>query len=138
MFYLVYVSMAAENISKEDLLKILAESRENNSKAGITGMLLHKDQNFMQVLEGEEAAVRALYQRILLDPRHRGILTLVEGERGERHFADWSMGFQDLSTPEARATPGYSEFLDLPLTAEEFTTDPGRCEKLLWAFKRGE
>ena len=48
------------------------------------------------------------------------------------------MGFQDLSTPEARATPGYSEFLDLPLTAEEFTTDPGRCEKLLWAFKRGE
>ena len=94
MFYLVYVSMAAENISKADLLDILAKSRENNSKAGITGMLLHKDENFMQVLEGEEAAVRALYQRLLLDPRHRGILTLVEGEREERHFADGPWAFK--------------------------------------------
>lgn len=138
MFYLVYVSMSAEDISKEDLLDILAKSRDENSKAGITGMLLHKDGNFMQVLEGEETAVRALYQRIILDPRHRGILTLVEGHREKRHFADWSMGFQDLGAPEARSTPGYSEFLDLPLTADVFSKDPGRCEKLLWAFKRGD
>ena len=138
MFYLVYVSMSAGDISKEDLLDILEKSRHKNAEAGITGMLLHKDGNFMQVLEGEETAVRALYQRIIHDPRHRGILTLVEGERDERHFADWSMGFQDLSKPEARSTPGYSEFLDLPLTADEFSRNPARCEKLLWAFKRGD
>ena len=81
MFFLVYVSMAQEKMSKEDLLDILAQSREANAKAGITGMLLYKDGNFMQALEGEETAVRALYARICRDPRHRGILTLVEGER---------------------------------------------------------
>ena len=138
MFYLVYVSVAAEKASKDDLLEILARSRTNNAEAGITGMLLYKDGNYMQVLEGEEKAVRDLYARIRRDPRHLGIVTLVEGRRDNRCFGDWSMGFQDLSSPEARDVPGYSEFLNTPLTAEEFSSDPGQCERLLWAFKRGE
>jgi hypothetical protein len=138
MFFLVYVSVAQENVSREDLLEILAKSREANAKAGITGMLLYKDGKFMQALEGEETAVRELYARISRDPRHLGVLTLVEGEREDRCFGDWSMGFQDLSSPEARATPGYSEFLNMPLTAEEFSRNPAQCERLLWAFKRGE
>jgi len=138
MFYLVYVSVAAENVSKDDLLEILSQSRFQNAEAGITGMLLYKDGNFMQVLEGEENAVRDLYTRIRHDPRHLGIVTLVEGERDNRCFGDWSMGFQDLSSPEARDVAGYSEFMNTPLTAEEFSSDPGQCERLLWAFKRGE
>jgi hypothetical protein len=138
VFYIVYVSVAQENVSKRTLLDILAKSRESNAQAGVTGMLLYKDGNFMQVLEGEENAVRELYARISRDPRHLGVLTLVEGEREDRCFGDWSMGFQDLSSEEARDTPGYSEFLNTPLTAEEFSKDPGQCERLLWAFKRGE
>ena len=138
MFYLVYVSVTAEKASKDDLLEILARSRTKNAEAGITGMLLYKDGNYMQVLEGEEKAVRDLYARIRRDPRHLGIVTLVEGRRDNRCFGDWSMGFQDLSSPEARDVPGYSEFLNTPLTAEEFSSDPGQCERLLWAFKRGE
>ena len=138
MFYLVYVSVAAEKASKDDLLEILARSRTNNAEAGITGLLLYKDGNYMQVLEGEEKAVRDLYARIRRDPRHLGIVTLVEGRRDNRCFGDWSMGFQDLSSLEARDVPGYSEFLNTPLTAEEFSSDPGQCERLLWAFKRGE
>ena len=138
MFYLVYVSVAAENVSRDELLEILARSRTKNAEAGITGMLLYKDGNFMQVLEGEEQAVRDLYDRIRRDPRHLGIVTLVEGQRDERCFGDWSMGFQDLGAPEAREVSGYSEFLNSPLTAEEFSSTPGQCERLLWAFKRGD
>ena len=138
MFYLVYVSDAAEEVSKDDLLAILAESRDKNAEAGITGMLLYKDGSFMQVLEGDEQAVRALYARIRRDPRHRGVVTLVEGQADRRSFGDWSMGFQDLSSEEARATPGYSEFMNLPLTAEAFQKNPERSVKLLWAFKKGE
>jgi hypothetical protein len=138
MFYLVYVSVAAENVSRDELLDILAKSRTANAEAGITGMLLYKDGNFMQALEGEEAAVLELYARIRRDPRHLGIVTLVEGQRESRCFGDWSMGFQDLSAPEAREVSGYSDFLNTPLTAEEFSKDPGQCERLLWAFKRGD
>jgi len=137
-FYLVYASEASQKISKKGLLEILAQSRESNRKTDITGMLLFKDGHFLQVLEGEEDAVRELFARISRDPRHVKVRTLAEGTRDRRAFVDWSMGFRDLSDPEARQIPGYSEFMNMPLTAEEFARDPGLAEKLLWAFKRGE
>jgi hypothetical protein len=46
------------------------------------------------------------------------------------------MGFRDLQSPEARAIPGYSEFLNTPLTAREFSEDPTRAQKLLLTFKK--
>ena len=42
-------------------------------------MLLYKDGNLMQVLEGEESAVRALYAKITADDRHRGHMILWDG-----------------------------------------------------------
>ena len=37
---------------------------------GITGLLLFIDGGFLQMLEGEERAVRELYTRIAADRRH--------------------------------------------------------------------
>lgn len=136
MFFLVYVSSAVRPFSRSELEDLLATSRDNNARAGITGMLLYKDGNFMQVLEGEEGAVRALYDKIGDDPRHRGEITLREGFTEERQFPDWSMGFRDLQSPEARAIPGFSEFLNTPLTGREFSEDPTRAQKLLLTFKK--
>lgn len=136
MYYLIYVSSATEQFSTDELLDLLAKCRENNARAGLTGMLLHKDGNFMQVLEGEEAAVQAVHARILLDPRHRGIITLLQGPQAERQFPGWSMGLRRLRSADAITTPGYSEFLNTPLTGAEFSSDPSRCQKLLLAFKK--
>ena len=136
MFYLVYVSSATLPFSSADLLDLLAQCRENNAGLGVTGMLLYKDGNFMQVLEGEEATVRALYARIDRDPRHRNTLLLLQGQREERQFPEWTMGFRDLRSAEALSTSGYSEFLNTPLTGGEFTADPSRAQKLLMTFKR--
>jgi hypothetical protein len=55
MFSIVYVSSALKPFSKTDLLTLLEKSRENNTSLGISGMLLYKDGNFMQVLEGESS-----------------------------------------------------------------------------------
>jgi len=77
--FLVYVSSATLPFSGEDLRALLATCRENNAELGVTGMLLYKDGNFMQVLEGDEQAVRGLYARIAADPRHGGEITLQEG-----------------------------------------------------------
>jgi len=49
---LVYVSSATELFSDTQLENLLLRSRQNNSTLGITGMLLYKDGNFMQCLEG--------------------------------------------------------------------------------------
>jgi hypothetical protein len=136
LFFLVYVSSAVRPFSRVDLEDLLATSRDNNARAGITGMLLYKDGNFMQVLEGEEGPVRALYDKIGDDPRHRGKIVLRQGFTEERQFPGWSMGFRDLESPEARAIPGYSEFMNTPLTGQEFSEDPTRAQKLLLTFKK--
>lgn len=136
MFFLVYISSATQPFSVDDLSTLLAVSRKNNAELGITGMLLYKDGNFMQVLEGDERTVRALYEKIGVDPRHSGEITLLQGFVDERQFPDWSMGFRDLNSPEIRATQRYSEFLNTPLTGQEFSGDPSRSQKLLLTFKR--
>ena len=51
IFSLVYVSEGNTTFSKKDLRELLTKSRENNSKLKISGMLLYKGGNFLQVLE---------------------------------------------------------------------------------------
>jgi len=63
-------------------------------------------------------------------------MTLLAESVPERQFPDWSMGFRDLDATDARASPGYSQFLNTPLTDPEFFSDPARCQKLLTTFKR--
>ena len=135
-FFLVYASIANEDFSPEQLLELLAVSRRNNESCGITGMLLYKDRRFLQVLEGDEAAVRATYARIERDPRHRDVVVLVTDEEREREFADWSMAFHDLDDETARQTPGFSSFLGTELSAQEFKDDPSRARQLLRIFRR--
>lgn len=136
MFFLIYVSSAVKPFSHSDLVDLLDHSRKNNTELNITGMLLYKDGNFMQVLEGDKEAVEALHAKIEADPRHRGMFTLLQGTQVERQFPDWSMGFRDLNSAGVGDIPGYNEFLNSPLTGEEFSADPTRCQKLLLTFKR--
>lgn len=104
MHRLMYVSAAARGFDVAELEDILAASRRNNAADGISGMLLHLDGGFLQILEGEEAAVRRAYVRIAKDPRHDDPRILVDAACEERLFPDWSMGFDRLQPgDEARA-----------------------------------
>ena len=136
LHFLVYVSSATTAFSRAELDDILEISRRNNASLDVSGMLLYKDGNLMQVLEGEESTVRSLYSRIAQDPRHRGLMVLLEGPREEREYAGWTMAFRDLESPESRAVPGYSQFLNTPLDSPELVEDPSRCQRLLATFKR--
>ena len=89
----------------------------------------------MQVLEGEQEVVTKLASTIELDCRHRGVLILLRGPSEQCLFSDWSMGFRDLADQSAAKTPGYTDFMNTPLTGAEFSQDPNRCMKLLLLFK---
>jgi hypothetical protein len=115
LFQLLYVSTTREDLSKEALVQLLEKSRSRNHALGITGMLLYQDHSVVQILEGTEADVIFLFQRISSDPRHHGIRILYEGEVKERDFSEWTMGFADLDDDELRSKEGYSEYLNLPL-----------------------
>jgi hypothetical protein len=135
VFYLVYVSSATALFSRAELAEILETSRRRNAARGISGALLYKDGNLMQVLEGDESAVRALYDTIRRDPRHQGLITVMDGYEETRQFAEWSMAYRDIRADETSSLPGYSHFLNTPLTAAEFGTDPTLCQQLLTTFK---
>jgi hypothetical protein len=132
---LTYVSSATEAFTTRDLPTLLARARENNVRIGITGMLLYKDGNFMQVLEGPPAVVRRQFLAIRLDYRHRGLITLLEESVESRQFSEWSMAFWNLSTADGITVPGYSDFMNVSLTGPEFESDPSRAQRLLLTFR---
>ena len=136
MYFLVYVSTAVTWFSEAQLRTLLSSARFRNEAAGITGLLLYKDGNFMQALEGPQAVVRGLYQRIEGDRRHQGLLVLDSGAQEDRQFATWNMAFHDLSAARGDMPNGYSRFMDEALTAPAFMQQPGRCHELLQLFRQ--
>jgi len=94
MRQLLYVSNTVDELGLGDLDQVLTASRRNNAMMGITGLLLFIDGGFLQMLEGEERAVRELYTRITSDPRHRNARLMLDREVPCRAFPEWSMGFE--------------------------------------------
>ncbi|GAB2955910.1 BLUF domain-containing protein [Hymenobacter coalescens] len=122
MHHIVYQSSAVGVQTAAGLRFLLEQSRTNNARLGITGLLLYGNDSFLQVLEGEEAAVHHIYAKIQVDQRHTRVFTLADGPIRARVFSNWSMGFQRLSGEDFRRLAGYidpyrSDFLDAYLPA---------------------
>jgi hypothetical protein len=75
---LVYMSSAARSFKDSYMQDILRYSRESNGRKGITGLLLFKSGNFIQILEGDSQVVDDLHLKIIDDPRHTGFCLLVK------------------------------------------------------------
>lgn len=75
-----------------DMNDILKTSRVNNLALGVTGALCIHNNTFLQQLEGESDIVGTLYERIILDDRHRDATIIDLTEISERRFGNWSMG----------------------------------------------
>jgi Sensors of blue-light using FAD len=93
MFRLVYRSHSAIPVAERTagLGEIFATARRNNKDLDVTGALMISDGAFVQVLEGDEAAVRALYARISADDRHQDVTLLKEQSVDGRTFGRWAM-----------------------------------------------
>ncbi|MEL6857593.1 MAG: BLUF domain-containing protein [Pseudomonadota bacterium] len=93
LYRLVYVSTPAEGLSAFDIGNILDVSISNNDERRITGFLAHNGRHFMQALEGERDEVLEIYQRILADDRHLGVVQIVGETIAQRAFPDWAMNY---------------------------------------------
>ena len=106
---LVYASRAVDDVSQEQLLNILSQSKAHNPESGITGVLCSSGPIFLQCLEGGRMQVNALYNQIAADGRHRDVVILSYEEISERKFANWSMGLVNLAQVNASLLLKYSE-----------------------------
>jgi hypothetical protein len=112
MYSLIYISSAPSAFTAEDLHGLSDVSAKNNQRDGITGALIFKEGTFMQVLEGEEPAVRATFARISRDSRHHDLITLLRREIQQRQFPDWSMWVEVITATSAPSEPS-GEFADV-------------------------
>lgn len=132
MIYLVYISSAVRLLEDRELQQLADACRRNNASHGITGMLLYKGGNFMQLLEGEEAAVLELYGVIQQDARHKDVTLIRSGELTQRNFADWSMGFCNMD--QAGDQPRYGDYIRQQLTLKEFHGDSQKAYRFMRMF----
>lgn len=88
MLQIVYISTATGAV---DTATILATSRRNNARDGLTGLLYTNGKRFLQVIEGEPADVERTMARIDADPRHRAMVVLSSRDVGTREFGAWAM-----------------------------------------------
>jgi len=97
-----YTSLSRLDPKSFDLEDLHASAAAQNVSAGVTGMLVFNGTHFLHILEGVEAAVDALLERISVDPRHSGFEIRDRQKITERSFPDWPLAL-------VRVNPGFAK-----------------------------
>jgi hypothetical protein len=134
-YEIIYASSATGALPETELAKILSVARATNAARGVSGMLLYEAGSFLQILEGEQAAVEQLYEHISKDKRHGQVVVLHRGEIAAPVFAEWSMGLLAMSDA-VRAMPGISEFLRTGVVG--LKTEKTLVSRVLTGFRDGQ
>jgi hypothetical protein len=134
MYQLIYTSQATFSFTDEDLAALLHNSRQRNEQRGLTGVLLYSDNEFLQVLEGEQATITQLYDQLRHDLRHHHLTELAYGPITARRFAEWTMGFQTLVPAQMQQVRGYFEPGRLPMASPSFSSQDTLLVDLLRGF----
>ena len=135
LVHCIYTSVQTRPLTSAEIARLVQQSRASNKENGITGILLHVEDTFFQVLEGDSEVVEALYGKILTDTRHTRITRIIFEPIARRFFGDCLMTLASL-------TP--AELTDLiqdhdPERRERLLDglDEGRAKRLLRAFTDG-
>ena len=96
MYCLCYISTRNEQLDDDVLKEILIHSRRSNQDKQLTGLLILMDNQFLQILEGDESVVTSLYNKISSDTRHSAVQKIYSGELDKRNFASWDMAFHEI------------------------------------------
>ncbi|EAQ96248.2 BLUF domain-containing protein [Congregibacter litoralis] len=134
LYSLGYVSTQTRPLDNAQMLDILEVAREKNAQLGVTGVLLHRQDSFFQVLEGAKEEVKALFEKISKDFRHERVEVVTEGPIQNREYNDWRMAFIELDGQDFSAMPGFSDLMRNTPAAREFLQTLSRTKKLALLF----
>ena len=93
--YILYVSEVADHCGERETTDILKKSRANNEQNAVTGMLVRKNKQFLQYIEGPSDSIDMLFKKIETDDRHRSVKVVKQGMASDRVFFNWEMAFAD-------------------------------------------
>jgi hypothetical protein len=110
----IYTSKAKKKFSKRNLLDLLHDARVYNTLDNITGILMHREGCFLQVIEGESKVINNLVSRLKRDPRHNEFKIIFDSSVNNRFFSNWAMSCADFDKPELSLIPGIRTDLNDP------------------------
>lgn len=96
-------------------IDILKTAQTFNADHGITGFLFRSNTHFFQVLEGEQSSLEALLNAVQSDPRHSSMKIHLYISTTGRIFNGWTMGYGDLTQPDALRVHGLVSRTGAPL-----------------------
>ena len=100
---LIYRSQLSLTCTSAALSALVEQARIRNTEQGISGILLSRGHDVLQILEGTEQSVVALFNTIRADDRHTGVVELMRDYGPRRRFDNVGMLLFDLDveTPKA-------------------------------------
>jgi hypothetical protein len=108
----LYTSKMSKECSTEMINEILKVSRQNNSVNGLTGILLFRNGEFVQILEGEKLNVYYTLKKIRDDKRHTDMKILKDSPTQERLFSNWAMAFKNDEINNKEMDRRFSDFIE--------------------------
>ena len=90
LMQLIYVSRPF-GFDEQVLSHILFKARHNNARDDITGALICRADLYLQLIEGPQAAIEAVYVKILADDRHIEVKKRLQRVVTARMFPEWAM-----------------------------------------------
>ena len=124
-----YHSKMANSLGNADIEAIFNKTYAKNKLKGVTGILLCSMGNFFQVLEGDPKYIIPLYEDIIKkDPRHTDIFEIINKQKPEALFTEYSTGFNIVRTN------AQLENVKQYLRKEKETTTSEKIQRLLQPF----
>lgn len=93
-----YLSKQAKALEEAELEILFNHIVFKNPKLHITGALLHNNDFFLQVLEGNKETVTELFANIRKDNRHKDILVILDQKIENRIFQNYEATFSIMKT----------------------------------------
>ncbi len=106
---MVYTSARTKNCSESDIEEILLASRRNNAALNVSGILIHTNDRFLQILEGSKNNITELYEKIQKDDRHAGTSVRFFEPVDKREFGEWNMAHKTMNVQEIQYNTAISD-----------------------------
>ncbi len=132
LYALIYVSKASRNFTKKELKSLQKQTVNNNLDSGISGCLLYREGEFMQLIEGQRQQVLTLYNHIKNDLRHFDCKLIFEAPVITRAFRDWGMVMHYMT--ESLSINQSS--IDEKVSLFDLAKDPNFCYDFITSFNR--
>ena len=97
---LLYRSHISDDVTIKTLEAMVKKASERNASYDVTGILLFNGRHFFQLLEGPEAGVSAVYDRICADNKHHNLVELMRDYAPARRFGNAGMELFNLREHE--------------------------------------